>query len=286
MIFKNISFIGAGKVGTSLAKYFKENNYNIAGFYSKSQASLKNTCDFLNISPFNSLDELVKNSDFIFITTPDDCIKHVWEQLKNCGNLEKKYICHTSGSLSSKIFSNINSFGAYEFSIHPMWAFSDKYNSYKNLKNSYFSIEGNEEKLPIIKKFINSLGNNSFTITSKNKSLYHSASVTVSNFLLSLIELGTNYLVMCGVSKEDAEKALKPLILNNINNFKKQGILNSITGPIERNDIGTIDSHLKIIPREHIELYKILSLNLLQLSKIKNPHKNYEDLQTLLLGDK
>lgn len=282
MIFNNISFIGAGKVGTSLAKYFQSKGYNISGFYSKTESSLMDTCNFINTKSFSNLKDLAFNSDLIFITTPDDMISHIWKELAVTGNLEGKFISHCSGSLSSRIFSNINNYGAYEFSLHPLWAFSDKYNSYKNLNSAYFSLEGNNNKLHVMKDFLDSLSNNYFIIDSSNKSLYHAATVCVSNFVLSLIKQGVNYLELCGVDKIQAENALTPLIMNNLSNFNDMGLINSLTGPVERCDVGTITSHLNSIPSKDIELYRKLSINLLDLAKEKHKEKQYDNLEKIL----
>ncbi|WP_142413153.1 Rossmann-like and DUF2520 domain-containing protein [Hathewaya massiliensis] len=281
-MFNNISFIGAGKVGCNLAKYFMEKGYNINGFFCNSLNSKQFIEETLNLKTFSSLHLLVKSSDAIFITTPDDEIKNIWNILKETKDLNNKFLVHVSGSLNSDVFTDINKFGAYGFSVHPMWPFSDKHTSYKGLKEAYFSIEGNIEKIHTVEKFINSLGNNSFIISKEHKTLYHAANVAVSNLVLSLINLGTEYLSLCGIDENNAKDALMPLILNNINSIKEKGFIDSLTGPIERLDLGTIEHHLSVIPQEHIDIYKGLSLNLVKLSKEKNPNKNYKELEKIL----
>lgn len=281
-MLNNISFIGAGKVGCSLAKYFIEKDYNITGFFCRSLNSKEFVENTLNLKTFNSVDSLVKSSDVIFITTPDDEIKNVWNILKQSKNLQNKFLVHVSGSLSSDVFTDINKLGAYGFSIHPMWPFSDKHTSHKGLDKAYFSIEGDETKISTVENFINSLGNKSFIISKEHKTLYHLANVTVSNLVLSLINLGTEYLTSCGIEENNAKDALMPLIVNNIKSLKEKSFLDSLTGPVERLDIETIKHHLKVIPKNHLDIYKDLSLNLLKLSQNKNPDKNYKELEKLL----
>lgn len=281
MIKINISFIGAGKVGFSLGKYFAIKNHNVVGFYSSSLASSKEAADFIGCSAFNSLEELVSCSDFIFITTNDVNIPSVWNLLKQF-NLQEKIICHCSGSISSRIFSQENNSSIYTFSLHPMYAFSNKYESYKNLQNAYFSIEGNNPKLNTVKEFIESLGNKTICIESDHKELYHLCNVIVSNLVLSLIDIGASLLTDCTVPYNDAINALMPLINNNINNIESFSPKYALTGPIERNDLKTIESHLKVIPLEYSSLYKDLSMNLVKLSKEKNASKDYSNISYLL----
>lgn len=278
-----IGFIGGGRVGFSLGKYFCENGLSISGYYSRTYRSAYEASKFTNSIAYKELNELIENSDTIFITTPDDSIHEVWNKMYKA-NIKGKIICHTSGSLSSEIFSNINNSGAFGYSIHPMFPFCDKYNDYKKLKNAYFSIEGSKEYLQYLYSVLSSLGNNVILIKSENKKLYHLANVTVSNLVLSIINLGCSYLSKCGISNEDSIKGLFPLIESNIKNLKENGFLNAITGPVERGDLGTLKKHMEVIPSEDKKMYKCLSSNLLKLSKMKNPEIGYKELEKYLGG--
>ncbi|KYH34755.1 arogenate dehydrogenase [Clostridium tepidiprofundi DSM 19306] len=276
-----IGFIGAGKVGFSLGKYFSLRGIKLSGYYSKSNQSAFKASEFTGSKHYTNIENLIKDSDMIFITTPDDEIYNIWEKISSY-NLNNKIICHTSGSLSSKIFSDIDNSEASKYSIHPMFPFSDKYETYKNLKDAYFSIEGDMKNIDKIKALFSLTKNKFFIIDSEKKSLYHLANVVVSNFVLSLIDIGTNYLEKCDFNKYEAIEALMPLIMSNINNIMQNGIENSLTGPIERNDLGTIKHHLDMIPYEDRELYKILSLNLIDISEKKHEDRNYKELKDYL----
>ena len=281
MIIIKFGFIGAGKVGFSLGKYLKENNIDISGYYSKSQHSAKEAAIFTNTRQYNNLEDLIKNSDAIFITTPDNQIADVWNEIKRLP-IREKLICHCSGSISSEVFSNINNHGAYGYSIHPMFAISDKYNSYKNLSQAFITIEGHEKHIEYFKQLFSYLGNDVGVINKENKALYHAASVTVSNLVLGLINNGVNYLKECGFSDEMAIKALYPLIEFNLKNIKEKGTINSLTGPVERGDLGTIINHFSVLREEDKELYRLLSKNILKIAKVKNSDKNYRNLEEYL----
>ena len=281
MIIIKFGFIGAGKVGFSLGKYLKENSIDISGYYSKSQHSSKEAAIFTNTRQYNNLEDLIKNSDAIFITTPDNQIADVWNEVKKLP-IKEKLICHCSGSISSEVFSNINNHGAYGYSIHPMFAISDKYNSYKDLSQAFITIEGNEKHIEYLKMLFSHLGNDVAIINKENKILYHAASVTVSNLVLGLINNGVNYLEECGFTKEMAIKALYPLIENNLRNIKERGAVKSLTGPIERGDLSTVINHLNVIPEEDKELYRLLSKNILKIAKVKNLERDYKNLEEYL----
>lgn len=281
MVVIRFGFIGAGKVGFSLGKYLKENNINISGYYSKTQYSSKEAANFTDTRQYKDLKSLINDSDAIFITTPDEQIEGVWNEIKKLP-IREKLICHCSGSISSKIFSNINNHGAYGYSIHPLFAISDKYNSYKDLSQAFITIEGNENYINYFKDLFITLGNNVAIIDEKNKSLYHAAAVTVSNLVLGLINNGVNYLKQCGFTEEMAVKALFPLIEFNLKNIKEKGIIDSLTGPVERADLSTIIGHCEVLSGDNKILYKLLSKNILEIAKEKNVNRDYKNLDEYL----
>lgn len=278
-----IGFIGAGKVGFSLGKYFSVNSLKVSGYYSKTLTSSKEASKFTNSKTYTDVVSLIRESDIIFITTPDDVVFSIWQNIKKL-NLENKIICHTSGSLSSKIFSNINNSGAFGYSVHPLFPFSDKLTTYKNLKNTYFSLEGHSKYLETIKNLIESLGNKVFIIDEDKKYSYHLANVIVSNLVLSLIHKGCTYLIDSGISEYEALNCLLPLIENNILNLKHKGFLSSLTGPIERADLSTLKHHVDVMYKHDLCLYENLSYNLLSLSKKKHVTRDYCEIENFLEG--
>ncbi len=276
-------FIGAGKVGFTLGKYFVENGIQVSGYYSRNHNSSKEAAAFTGTNQFLTLSKLIEKSEGIIITTPDTEILGVWNEIKEL-SIQNKLICHCSGLLSSEIFLDISKFGAYPYSIHPMFAISDKCNSYKNLNEAFITIEGHKKHIDELASIIHSLGNEVKIIDKNNKSLYHLASVVSSNLMLGLINNGVNYLKQCGFDENLAIDALYPLIINNIENVKKKGIVDSLTGPLERGDLGTIKAHSACLNEQDERLYKLLCGNLLKMAQEKNKHRDYSKIEKYL-GD-
>lgn len=284
MIIIKIGIIGAGKVGFSIGKYLKNKNINVIGYFSRNENSSLEASIFTNTKKYLDLKSLVKESDTIIVSTPDDQIKDVWNQIKKM-SIKNKIICHLSGSLSSNIFSNIDEYGAYAYSVHPIYPINDKYNSYKNLKDAFITIEGNKKYINEVEEFISKLGNKTKIIWSSDKSLYHASSVIVSNLFIALISISIESLKSYGFKEEEAIKALYPLINSNIKNIKEYGLINSLTGPVERADYQTILNHiLKLEDLDNKDIYRILSKKLLDLAKEKNKDKDYMSLEKLLGG--
>ena len=98
-----VGFIGAGKVGFSLGKYFKTHGVNVVGYYSKTPESAKSAADFTGTKVYGTIADIVRDSDTIFVTVPDGQICMVWDCIKNL-DIKNKNICHCSGSISSAAF--------------------------------------------------------------------------------------------------------------------------------------------------------------------------------------
>lgn len=189
------------------------------------------------------LDTLVKNCNYIFITTPDDVISSVWENLKSF-NLQDKNIFHMSGSISSSIFDGMDLFGARGYSLHPIFPISDK-NSYMALSSAVFTIEGRD--ISLIEDFLTASKIRFFEINGASKAKYHAAAVFASNYLVSLAEISRNLLLECGIPEEEALNALFPLMEGSLRNIREKGVNGALTGPISRGDAGTLLKHLEVI---------------------------------------
>ena len=149
----NIGFIGAGKVGFSLGKYLTERNVRVTGYYSRNPDSSREAADFTNTRQYMNLRHLVEDSDVLFVAIPDSAIAPMWEQLKMLP-IQNKIISHFSGSLSSAVFSDIERYHAYGYSIHPLFAINDKYESYKVISQAFFTIEGDPKYLNWFQKVL------------------------------------------------------------------------------------------------------------------------------------
>lgn len=278
----NIGIIGAGKVGVSVGRYLKENNIQIAGFYDIDCDNAAFAEKFTQTDCFSDLEELVKVSDTLFITTPDAVIGSVWDCIKNNMSVQNKIVCHFSGALSSDVFTDSQSTGAGVCSIHPMLAFSDKLTSYRIPANTFFALEGDETAVSALKSLFESLGNIVCRIDKSKKSLYHTAASVLSNELVAVLDMGYSLLEECGFSRDEAVKATHNLVLGNVNSVLENGCVKALTGPVERNDLQTVKKHVNSLKGEDRQIYILLAKHLVKLAKVKNEDRDYSELSEFL----
>ena len=74
--------IGAGRVGCSLGKYFRSKNADLVGYYDTNTAAAEEAAAFTQTAGFDQVQQLVRESDILFITTPDSLLVPVWEEIK------------------------------------------------------------------------------------------------------------------------------------------------------------------------------------------------------------
>ncbi|SCC17910.1 Rossmann-like and DUF2520 domain-containing protein [Gilliamella intestini] len=277
-----IGFIGAGKVGCTLAKYFSLCGMQIAGFYSRSYEHAKEASDFTQSQHYTSLPELVNDCDCILVTVPDGQIVTVWQELCQL-SIANKWIGHCSGLLTSHIFSQHKVVHPFAFSLHPLYAIYDRFSCYTAMSGISFTLEANENIIPQLQTILAPLNNPLAILPASKKTLYHAACVMLSNQVIALVQIGVDLFKQCTLDAEFSEQAWHALFLGNANNIGKVGVINALTGPVERGDIETIKQHIMAIPDELKPIYLQLSTILLNISRTKHPNKDYRQLELELL---
>ncbi|QZY54870.1 Rossmann-like and DUF2520 domain-containing protein [Crassaminicella profunda] len=289
-----IGFIGAGKVGTSFGIYLKNQGFEIYGYFSKTFSSAEKSAKLTGSKAVLDETDLVKSTDILFITTSDDAITKVCDDLVERNVLsEGKILVHMSGASSSNILKRAKKSGCFIYSMHPLQAFADIEKAVDDLKGTYFSIEGDKEKLHVLEDMLKKLGNPYFKLTAEQKSIYHVTACVVSNYLVTLMDYGLYLFDTIGIDKREGYKALLPLIEGTIKNINGLGTKDALTGPIVRGDVGTVKKHIEELKNlEHLgtvkqnigvlDFYKIMGVKTLELAKKKDENKDFEELKNIL----
>ena len=282
-----IGFIGAGRVGFTMGKYMKLHGADVAGYYSRTPEHAKEAATFTDTRYFADVKELINLCDAVILTVSDSAISNVFSDLcEKCGQeLNGKLLCHTSGATSSRVFEN-TSYQIYGYSIHPIYAISDRYESYKHFSNAFITIDGDKEKLCEITGLIESVGLHLAVIDSDSKSKYHAASVMASNMVCGLYGAAIRLMTECGFGEDAAAQALAGLFRDNAIGAAENGPVKQLTGPLERNDIATVRGHLGALSSEDAMLYRTAAAEVLKLAKVKNEGRDYSEMERLLKGER
>ena len=257
-----IGFVGAGKVGSALAILLQRAGYRIVGVASRTGGSANKLAARLNC-PVLSKEEVAKRSQALFITTSDDAIATVAQEIaEKDGFHPEQIVLHMSGAHTSQLLEPAAAKGAITLSVHPIQSFASVEQAITLIPGTYFSIEGDPRGYSFAQEMVEKLGGKHFQLNSNSKVLYHAAACVASNYLVGLLKTALDMLAAAGVPEELRLPAFLPLVEGTLENIKKLGIPQALTGPISRGDQGTLVKHLDAMKErpELLSVYRTLGL--------------------------
>lgn len=259
---QTVAIIGAGKVGSILAKSLHKQGYELVGIASRTlESANKLACQF-GVPAVTQASDITQYADIVLIATPDRCIGQVAAlAAQDSGFKPGQFVLHTSGAVSVETLSPASEAGAFTGSIHPLQSFADTESGIDIIKGIYFALGGHEEAIDAAKKMVAELGGQSFIIPDKDRALYHATACVVSNYFVSLIHWATQIYSGFGLSPQQAAAALMPLVQGTVSNLQHLGPVQALTGPISRGDGLTVAAHLAALENnQEKKLYAELGL--------------------------
>jgi len=243
----NIGFIGCGRMGRALAIGLAAAGYDIkavASLHYQSAVALAKRVP--GCTPYASPGELARAVDMVFITTPDDAIMPVCRSI-----VWKKgqIVLHCSGADTRTALSSAFEVGAETGVLHPLQTFSGSEADGNQFTGVTFAVEAGGMLYDTLVSMTEKLGGHPVNIPPHLKALYHISAVMASNYLVVLAGMSAALWQNWGISQEDALKALLPLIKKTVSNLETAGISASLTGPVARGDVGTLQKHLAALSR-------------------------------------
>src|SRR5688500_16669363 len=164
----DVSIIGAGRLGTTLAVALASRKYSIRSLVARHRSTARKAAGLLDTDvqslAAKQLDAL-RPADLFLITTPDDQIANVAAQLAGLETNCYPVALHTSGALSAEVLAPLREKGWSIGSIHPLISVSSTEES--ALRGAFWSVEGDKAALQLGKAVIRDLGGKSFSILSE-----------------------------------------------------------------------------------------------------------------------
>lgn len=280
-----LGFIGAGPVGTTFAVNLSQLGYKITGIFDVvREAAQRFANDVSGCQIYEKAQDLADSADMVFITTPDDIIPKVADEIKwRTG----QSAVHCSGASTVHSLETAREQGAMVGSIHPCQTFAGREQAIANLPGSTFAIEAEEPLKTALTEIARALKGDWVYLTSEDKALYHAAACIACNYFYTLVKIATDLWHNFGKSTEEATKAYLPLLQGSVNNIANMGFPDCLTGPIARGDVKTIQQHLAALEKyapDILPLYKQLGLQTIPIGIAKGTlsEDKAEELRSLL----
>lgn len=256
---RDFCIIGSGKVGTALAYLLSGGPWEFVGAASRSFESARRACKFVGQGiPADNPVDLVSVVDLVFLTTPDDVIVEVCQRLADGGAFRgDMVVAHCSGALPSAVLADYLPKEAHAGSMHPLQTFATLDSAVDLLPGTYCGVEGDERATEVLHQVAETIGARPFTIPTENKALYHAAAVMACNYLTVLESMAVEMGEEAGMPQDICLQALMPLIRGTVENLETVGLPDSLTGPVARGDVKTVERHLDALRRKMPELLPV-----------------------------
>lgn len=239
--------IGAGRLGTALAKAMFLKGYNVVGISARSEASRRRADRAVPRVPILGEEEVARGSDVLLVAVADDAISVVVERLASFTAVRSgQIVAHLSGRYGLEVLRSAAAFRAIPMALHPAMTFAGVASDYTRFDGLPFGVSAPPQSREVAEQVVRDIGGDPIWVPEADRTLYHAALCFGANNLVTLVAAAVEALRASGV-KRPAE-LIRALIIVSAENAIKYGD-EALTGPIRRGDHGTISAHLEAFGR-------------------------------------
>lgn len=248
-----VGIIGAGAVGSALLVALSERGGAVGlapvAVTSRTLASAQAAAARI-VPGCLALDDaatLAERCDLVFIATSDDAIRNIAESVAwRAGQA----VVHLSGSQGVAPVAAAAARGALVAALHPLMTFPRDTRDLggekllARLAGTTWALQCDDAALAErLAAFVAALAGQVIRLAEADRAPYHLSGVFVSNYLVTLAEAAARLWAGWGVERDDALRALLPLLRATVENLEAVGLPAALTGPIARGDVGAVRIH-------------------------------------------
>ena len=255
--------MGAGRAGSGLARALRAAGVDVCGVHGHRDPGGP---DRVSVG---TLPDSLARSAVVLVTVRDSQIDDALRELLAGPLPPDAVVVHASGSAEPAVLEDIRAAGHAAGTFHPLVPLADPARAAEVLRGAFIGIDGDEPARAASRELAAKLGAQTLDIPPGEKARYHAAAVIVSNFPAVLLRMGEDVLVEAGIPLEQARTAARALLSTASANLAGGDTARSLTGPIVRGDVGTVQRHLAALASnpEALAVYKSLSLAALPIAR-------------------
>lgn len=261
-----LGFIGAGRVAKALAWGLAAGGYPAVAVASRRRESAEQlAARIAGCRAGTDAQAVVDDADLVFVTVPDDAIAAVAAAVEWRPGMA---VVHCSGATEVAVLESAALAGAAPGGFHPLQLFADPDVALAGLPGCTVGIEASGALLERLQVLAAALGCRSFCLPPGCRVRYHVAAHYAAGFVVTMLKQATDLWQGFGVEREDAIRALLPLLRGAAASMERSGLAQGLAGTFARGDIGTLEKHLAEMGRagpDALRLYCELALRSIPL---------------------
>lgn len=206
--------------------------------------------------------------NILIVATKDDVLRAVVDRIveRRGNDLHDVLVLHVNGSLGTELLSPVHDVGALAAAAHPFQTFGDDDPS--ALDEIGWGVQCDDAAWHLTREFVELLGGIPWLMTDvshERKRRYHAAAVAASNFTYAAYELARRLADDADIPVDVFLIPIMQRTLKNASEALEKNLPFAITGPLIRGDVDGVRRQFESIPAEERDLYRHLSLALLQV---------------------
>ena len=254
-----VGLIGAGRVGTALARRLQASEHPIVMASATSDQSVARSQRWLPATDFAAIPDVVAAAELLLIAIPDDALASVVSGIaQTVGFRPGQFVVHTSGRYGLEVLEPALAQGAIAIALHPAMTFTGADSDFDRLQDCPFAVTTRPEWRVAAEALVIEMGGEPMWLEDDHRAAYHAALSHASNHLNTVISQSTELLRHIGV--ENAGSFISPLVHASLENALAIGAA-GLTGPVSRGDVETVEQHLVALEGHGmLATYKALAL--------------------------
>ena len=242
-----VGLVGAGRVGAVLAASLRDAGHAVVGASGVSEASRERIELLLPGVPRLEVPEVVRRSELVLLTVPDDALVDLVAGLAATGAWQAgQLVLHASGLHGLRALAPAQQAGAIPLAVHPAMTFTGTSLDLGRLTGAAMAVTAPAAVLPVAQALVIEMGGEPVVLPEESRAAYHAALCHAANHVTTL--LGQAQQVLADSAVADAGALLGPLVRAAVDNVLRAGE-DSLTGPVARGDSGTVAEHLAVLRR-------------------------------------
>jgi predicted short-subunit dehydrogenase-like oxidoreductase (DUF2520 family) len=236
-----LALVGAGRVGTAVARLLARRGHRISGVWSRTPGSAERAAVELSTRAA-PLEEL--SGDLWLMGVTDDAIASLATRLVSRVHAGA-VVCHFAGALGTAPLRAFDAAEAWGCALHPVQSCPEVAVAVRRLPGSAWGVTC----APPLERWCRALIEDELeglavVVDEGDRPLWHAAAVTVANGISALMSTGETMLEALAAPARDV---LAPLAGGALENARERGAAASLTGPIVRGDAAVIARHLEAL---------------------------------------